>query len=701
MKLLSTFLFATTRAQSVSYEDCADVALPDGAESLQCQADWCKVICPAGSAALGKKKIKCKFTEAKGFFWPNKPLDGCVKCEELQVPEWANARCKTPNDGGFDRFCQYQCKDLSQIVDMGDLGQKAKVFIRCACPKDKQTKKRVCNWTHKLLPGEPVTQEMLDGIGCVNTSTTQKPLPVSTIEPTEPTDSTQAPTGDTTEMSTVPTTVPTQTTTTNNSNSGDCTPREDGHCGNPWNIDVYQSANFEGIDTIFNDSHLNHITHIDENTFVGSGVGLESNWEKRNGLVFAVERCANIQNNDIDLAKPDPFNCNKTYKWVWGLNRKDKEEQMGYIATSPDKSYVMASGVIQNWNLSGYKRWLVKLDAQTGAEIWRVILPESDAGAGKFSGYESLAFTPDGGLIAGGFGNAINVFPSFKSGGQVEFGTPLFQKIPASVVNSTTKPKNISFEWTFECNQANGCSEMAVGSVKTMKLYNDNGVNKIAATVGAAPNVVILNADTGALEQYKNIQWNNLDIQDVRPLMQDGAVTGFGITGLQRNTIPKGVDECISNSGCQVTMGHTSMLTANLEPVWNYPFNDFTGGTGDYLGLTSGNGQMVLTECWGLEVDTDANGNAKGLIAACGQGVEGCDAESLADSSQALQDRCKTDPRSTWRGTVTYHDLNGNMLWYRNDGHRAFEFVDRGPDGRIVLLSDNPTGFGFQTMALN
>ena len=30
-----------------------------------------------------------------------------------------------------------------------------------------------------------------------------------------------------------------------------------------------------------------------------------------------------------------------------------------------------------------------------------------------------------------------------------------------------------------------------------MKLYNDNGVNKIAATVGAAPNVVILNADTG------------------------------------------------------------------------------------------------------------------------------------------------------------------------------------------------------------
>ena len=31
-KLLSTFLFATTQAQAVSYEDCADVALPDGAE---------------------------------------------------------------------------------------------------------------------------------------------------------------------------------------------------------------------------------------------------------------------------------------------------------------------------------------------------------------------------------------------------------------------------------------------------------------------------------------------------------------------------------------------------------------------------------------------------------------------------------------------------------------------------------------------
>ena len=44
------------------------------------------------------------------------------------------------------------------------------------------------------------------------------------------------------------------------------------------------------------------------------------------------------------------------------------------------------------------------------------------------------------------------------------------------------------------------------------------------------------------------------------------------------------------------------------------------------------------------------------------------------------------------------HWNSGAMTWYRNDNERAYEFVDRGPNGQLVFLSDKPIGFGFATL---
>ena len=38
------------------------------------------------------------------------------------------------------------------------------------------------------------------------------------------------------------------------------------------------------------------------------------------------------------------------------------------------------------------------------------------------------------------------------------------------------------------------------------------------------------------------------------------------------------------------------------------------------------------------------------------------------------------------------------MTWYRNDNDRAYEFVDRGPNGQLVFVADKPIGFGFATL---
>ena len=75
----------------------------------------------------------------------------------------------------------------------------------------------------------------------------------------------------------------------------------------------------------------------------------------------------------------------------------------GYVAASPDKSYLIAVGLRQGKNTKTFHRWVVKIDANTGKTIWEFSMPSTDTRAGKHSGYESVVFTEDGGFIAGGF----------------------------------------------------------------------------------------------------------------------------------------------------------------------------------------------------------------------------------------------------------------------------------------------------------
>ena len=67
-----------------------------------------------------------------------------------------------------------------------------------------------------------------------------------------------------------------------------------------------------------------------------------------------------------------------------------------------------------------HHRMIVKLDAKTGAEIWTMLLPTTQSNIGKKAGYETIAFTSDGGFIVGGYCKYTAAeFPFFKSSGQV------------------------------------------------------------------------------------------------------------------------------------------------------------------------------------------------------------------------------------------------------------------------------------------
>ena len=66
---------------------------------------------------------------------------------------------------------------------------------------------------------------------------------------------------------------------------------------------------------------------------------------------------------------------------------------------------MIAAGIRQRGsNARRYNGYVIKLDAKTGQKIWSFDI-RNDAGAlaGERSGFESVAFTEDGGFIVGGF----------------------------------------------------------------------------------------------------------------------------------------------------------------------------------------------------------------------------------------------------------------------------------------------------------
>jgi len=374
----------------------------------------------------------------------------------------------------------------------------------------------------------------------------------------------------------------------------------------------------------------------------------------------------------------------------------------GYVAASPDGTYVLAAGVKET-STGVHARWIKKFDAASGAEIWEIVMPTDNSdglSSQSQSGYESIAFTADGGFVAGGWANHEGGWPAFKSGGQVEFGTPIFQKFSASVATqSTAFASPPTPEWTFNCDSTN-CDSNVKGSAKTIRVFMDNGVEKVVSAPGIKASVIVVNVADGSKAAFKSFATYNGSYQDIEPVIAGGAATGYAVTGLDsQTTVPNGQQGCISASGCATIRGHMTLLSADLQTTtWQKTFNDWTGGTGAYAGLTPLSDAVLITECWGLTATVNANGDSTSFVAACGQGIEGC-SEYLTGIDAPTLATCENDPRRTWRGAAISYNLAGTMEWYRNDNERAYEFIDRDASGQLVLLSDKPIGFGFATLA--
>ena len=107
---------------------------------------------------------------------------------------------------------------------------------------------------------------------------------------------------------------------------------------------------------------------------------------------------------------------------------------------------------------------------------------------------------------------------------------------------------------------------------------------------------------------------------------QNGEVEGFVTTGHYYTQVHQdGTDGCPAE-GCTKIEGCFTMYSADLsEIVWQTRYGNFPGGQYQYEGLSPGPEALIYTECFGMTKMFDSSKNHVGYLAACGQGIEGCD----------------------------------------------------------------------------
>ena len=135
------------------------------------------------------------------------------------------------------------------------------------------------------------------------------------------------------------------------------------------------------------------------------------------------------------------------------------------------------------------------------------------------------------------------------------------------------------------CGEGNNCSTS--GSTKALRVYKDNGVEKIAAVPGTRSTIVVVDGSNGNQLQFKNIDDQEFGgigtSNDIEVAFDGGIVTGFVTTGLDFSQMP-----CPDGgSECTRVGGHISKFSPDLQTtLWNTRFNNFDGGVGKYASVT-------------------------------------------------------------------------------------------------------------------
>ena len=77
---------------------CPELALPTGVAGTACQGATCMVVCDEGKVAIGKRRVKCRWTRKKGFFWKTVSSETLNFSRSLNGPSVINYNSSKPDN---------------------------------------------------------------------------------------------------------------------------------------------------------------------------------------------------------------------------------------------------------------------------------------------------------------------------------------------------------------------------------------------------------------------------------------------------------------------------------------------------------------------------------------------------------------------------------------------------------------------------
>merc|ERR1712226_857689 len=138
------------------WSDCPTLDVPEGALGLRCNAGTCALLCPGGSRATGRRRVRCRYTKKLGWYWKSK-LGKCQTCD-VETPMsndgLMTTACKVNVNTGR-KFCKMVCPADMAAAD------RPTSFVKVACSAQNKVQRVANGTTDSELPIMKTTNVML------------------------------------------------------------------------------------------------------------------------------------------------------------------------------------------------------------------------------------------------------------------------------------------------------------------------------------------------------------------------------------------------------------------------------------------------------------------------------------------------------------------------------------------------------------
>ena len=292
-----------------------------------------------------------------------------------------------------------------------------------------------------------------------------------------------------------------------------------------------------------------------------------------------------------------------------------------------------------------YKRWLIRLDAATGALVWaKTFNTTAVEGPNSHSTFEAIATDIEGGVLLGGVTNNVGGQEfRFKSAGNIPQGDAFAWRISQEALLRPGGPTDadVTFSWTSH----------SWTSVKAIRTGGDGHGSAIAlvhreALGGAEAGLVLLNFSTGTPIWGPIAYPQHTEGTDVA-VAPDGS--GYAITG-HGSTVAKAKPSEYLGRLTRVTKAGAYLWTQNISSDPTSP-------------------DIIYNECWGVQ-PFYYGGAWIGWILSCGTGIESSDHCMDTRISATRQAWCTAGATTTF-GIPRLPSVWSNMIAVTGDSQVA------------------------------